>query len=60
MVAYHGLEFPHYALAELCRRHGIRRLSVFGSILREAAGVSADDPLKEFLEKTPTLTEAAA
>ena len=53
MVAYHGLEFPHYALAELCRRHGIRRLSVFGSILREDFGPDSDvDLLVEFKSGT--------
>lgn len=37
-------------LAELCRRHGIRRLSLFGSALRGQLGPDSDlDVLVEFL-----------
>jgi predicted nucleotidyltransferase len=37
------------SLAELCRRHGIRKLSFFGSILREDFGPDSDvDVLVEF------------
>jgi predicted nucleotidyltransferase len=37
------------ALAVLCRRHGIRRLAVFGSVLRGNAGPESDvDVLVEF------------
>jgi uncharacterized protein len=37
------------ALASLCRRHHIRRLSVFGSTLKAAAGPESDvDLLVEF------------
>jgi predicted nucleotidyltransferase len=42
--------FPdHEALAALCRRHGIRRLSLFGSILKGTARPDSDvDLLVEF------------
>jgi predicted nucleotidyltransferase len=37
------------ALAELCRRHGIKRLSLFGSVLKGRAGPDSDvDMLVEF------------
>lgn len=37
------------ALAALCRRHHIRRLSLFGSVLKGTAGVDSDvDLLVEF------------
>lgn len=37
------------ALAQLCRRHGIRRLSLFGSVLKGSAGPDSDiDLLVEF------------
>jgi len=40
---------PREALAEVCRRHHIRRLSLFGSVLREDFGPSSDvDVLIEF------------
>ena len=32
---YHGIEFDSATIAEFCRRHGVRKLSLFGSILRE-------------------------
>ena len=45
------------ALAAFCREHGIRRLSVFGSVLREDFGPQSDiDVLVEFEpERTPGL-----
>ncbi len=30
-----GVNFPENAIADFCRRHGVARLSLFGSILRE-------------------------
>ena len=49
MVAYHGVEIPTDALAGFCARHGIRRLSLFGSILRDDFGPHSDiDVLVEF------------
>ena len=45
------------ALAEFCRRHGIRRLAVFGSALRDDFGPHSDfDVLVEFQAgRTPGL-----
>lgn len=45
------------ALAAFCREHGIRRLSVFGSVLREDFGPESDiDVLVEFEpDRTPGL-----
>jgi hypothetical protein len=46
---YHGVEFAEQAIAEFCRRHHIRRLSLFGSILRDDFTVDSDiDVLVEF------------
>ena len=40
---------PKKELAEFCRRHHIRRLAVFGSVLREDFGPDSDvDVLVEF------------
>jgi predicted nucleotidyltransferase len=40
---------PREALAELCRRHHIRRLALFGSVLRDDFGPGSDvDVLIEF------------
>ena len=49
------------ALAALCRRHGVRRLSLFGSTLRGTAGPDSDvDLLVEFdADATPTLLDLA-
>lgn len=35
MDATPRIAIPHNALAEFCRRTGIRRLSLFGSVLRD-------------------------
>ena len=49
MVAYHGLEIPEDAVADFCRRHSVRRLSLFGSILRDDFQPDSDiDVLVEF------------
>jgi predicted nucleotidyltransferase len=49
MVAFNGVEIPEEAVAEFCRQHGIRRLSLFGSILRDDFGPGSDiDVLVEF------------
>lgn len=46
---HNGIEIPSEPLAELCRRHGIRRLSLFGSVLRDDFGPDSDvDILVEF------------
>ncbi|MBI4083789.1 MAG: nucleotidyltransferase family protein [Candidatus Lambdaproteobacteria bacterium] len=40
---------PRAALADFCRRHHIRRLSLFGSVLRDDFGPESDvDVLVEF------------
>jgi uncharacterized protein len=52
-----GLEIPRGRIAEFCRRHHIRRLSLFGSALRDDFGSDSDvDLLVEFEEgHTPGL-----
>ena len=46
---YHGIRIPHDQLAEFCRRNQIRRLALFGSILRDDFGPGSDiDVLVEF------------
>ncbi|HEV2147444.1 MAG TPA: nucleotidyltransferase domain-containing protein [Longimicrobiaceae bacterium] len=43
------IEFPHERIAEFCRRHGVRRLRLFGSVLREDFRPDSDvDVLVEF------------
>ena len=45
----HGVEFDSEKIGEFCRRHGVRRLSVFGSILRDDFSADSDvDVLVEF------------
>jgi predicted nucleotidyltransferase len=44
-----NVSVPHQAIAEFCRRHQIRRLSFFGSVLRDDFGPGSDiDVLVEF------------
>ncbi len=52
----------HAALAALCRRHHIRRLSLFGSVLKGTAGPDSDvDILVEFeADARPSLFDIAA
>jgi predicted nucleotidyltransferase len=49
------IDVPNDKLAEFCRRHRIRRLALFGSVLRDDFGPESDvDVLVEFEEgKTP-------
>lgn len=48
-MTYHGIEIPREKLAEFCRRNHIRKLSLFGSILRDNFGPDSDvDMLVEF------------
>ena len=48
-AVYHGIEMPMERIADFCRRHRIRRLALFGSILREDFGPASDvDVLVEF------------
>ncbi len=43
------LAVPKEALAEFCRQHGIRRLSLFGSVLRDDFSAISDvDVLADF------------
>ncbi len=43
------ISVPKDAIAAFCRKHGIRRLSIFGSALREDFGPESDvDVLVEF------------
>jgi len=47
-------EIPTEALASICRRYSVRRLSVFGSVLREDFGPESDiDVLVEFEPEAP-------
>ena len=46
---FHGIEIPLERIAEFCRRNRIRRLALFGSILRDDFGPMSDlDVLVEF------------
>lgn len=46
-----ALNLPRKGIAELCRRHGIRSLSLFGSATRADFGSDSDiDVLVEFEE----------
>jgi uncharacterized protein len=48
-MTYHGVEIPKDKLDEFCRRHQIRRLALFGSILRDDFRPDSDiDVLVEF------------
>ncbi len=48
-MTYHGIEISREKLAEFCRKNHIRRLSLFGSILRDDFGPESDvDFLVEF------------
>ncbi|MBX3363026.1 MAG: nucleotidyltransferase family protein [Phycisphaeraceae bacterium] len=51
----HGVNFPEPAIEAFCARHGVRRLSLFGSILRPDFAPESDvDMLVEFEPgKTP-------
>lgn len=55
------LPISHEELARLCRRHGIRRLSLFGSMLRGTDRTDSDiDLLVEFEPaRTPGFLELA-
>jgi len=57
----HRLPIDRDALAEFCRRHHIRRLSLFGSVLKGTARPDSDiDLLVEFEPgKAPGLLELA-
>lgn len=45
----HGVNFPDDRIAEFCRRHGVRRLALFGSVLHGGSRPDSDvDMLVEF------------
>jgi len=56
-MVYHGIQVPEQEIADLCRRHHIRRLALFGSILSDEFRPDSDvDVLVEFEPgKTPGL-----
>jgi len=48
-MEHHGINFPSEAIAAFCRRHYIRRLALFGSVLRDDFTKQSDvDVLVEF------------
>jgi hypothetical protein len=48
-MVYHGVEIPMDRIEEFCRKHRIRRLALFGSILRDDFRPESDvDVLVEF------------
>jgi uncharacterized protein len=52
-MSYHRIEIPKGRIAESCRRHHIRRLALFGSVLRDDFRPESDiDVLVEFEEGT--------
>jgi len=67
-MVINGVNFPETAVEEFCRRHGVAKLSLFGSILREPTPeggygfrpTSDVDVLVEFLPgRTPSLLDFA-
>lgn len=48
-----GVHFPKDQIAEFCRRHGVAKLSLFGSILRDDFSPDSDvDVLVDFQPST--------
>jgi predicted nucleotidyltransferase len=48
-MVINGVHFPEDRITDFCARHGVSRLSVFGSILRDDFGPGSDvDMLVEF------------
>lgn len=48
-MLYHGIDIPEEVIADLCRRNRVRRLCLFGSILRDDFGANSDvDVLVQF------------
>jgi len=48
-MEFHGIDIPQEKIAAFCRRHRIRRLALFGSILRDDFAPESDiDVLVEF------------
>ena len=61
MIAAEGttkIPLPREAIAEICRRHGVGRLEVFGSVLRDDFRPDSDvDFLVVFRDGVPGLME---
>jgi predicted nucleotidyltransferase len=48
-MQFHGIDIPQEKIAAFCRKHRIRRLALFGSILRDDFAPGSDiDVLVEF------------
>jgi len=48
-LSSHGFPISQSTLADFCKRHGIRRLAIFGSAIRDDFGANSDvDVLVEF------------
>jgi len=48
-MGYHGINLPKEIIAEFCKRHHIRKLALFGSVLHEDFRPDSDvDVLVEF------------
>jgi len=48
-MGYHGISFPKEVIADFCKRYRIRKLALFGSVLREDFRPDSDvDVLVEF------------
>jgi len=48
-MTYHGVEIPKDKIAEFCRKHHIKKLALFGSVLRDDFRPESDvDVLVEF------------
>lgn len=51
-----AIPIPHEEIAAFCRKWGIRKLSFFGSVVRDDFGPESDvDVLVEFRDRTPGL-----
>ena len=49
-ISHHNITFDNDKLAKFCRDNGIKKLSLFGSVLRDDFGPQSDiDMLVEFL-----------
>lgn len=49
-VTHHGIPFDRSAIEQFCLNNGIRKLSLFGSVLRDDFGPDSDiDVLVEFM-----------
>lgn len=55
-MEFHGVNIPQTQIEDFCRRHGVKRLSLFGSILRDDFNPQSDvDVLAEFPGTSPSL-----